>query len=362
MKRWRWLGLLALWSAVGLAQSAQFGPYRWNASASGVPSQFPVPYPASVDTLGITVSGIQTAASWTIALQVGPTASGPWTTCSTVTLAANATVTQTCQPQGSAYLQVTVTAGSGGGYVTGTVFGQNSKIGSLGAGLPTATAAGQAPVSTGAGTTYTAQGVLPLTGGTLSGNLTVQQSYAALESYDTGGTLSSLILWGNQGEDDWHVDSSNCGQQLNLRDYNVDSSYVLSLHGSGLSPCASPNAGSWAAVANLYASQTVQSASFSTVSNCSSAASPAACGSAASGTVAVPAAATALVVDDAAVTANSEILVSFDASLGTKLGVTCNTTFTAPYIAARTAGASFTIGVVTAPSTNPACLSYSIRN
>lgn len=171
MKRWRWLGLLALWSAVGLAQSAQFGPYRWNASASGVPSQFPVPYPASVDTLGITVSGIQTAASWTIALQVGPTSSGPWTTCSTVTLAANATVTQTCQPQGSAYLQVTVTAGSGGGYVTGTVFGQNSKIGSLGAGLPTATAAGQAPVSTGAGTTYTAQGVLPLTGGTLSGNL-----------------------------------------------------------------------------------------------------------------------------------------------------------------------------------------------
>ena len=99
-----------------------------------------------------------------------------------------------------------------------------------------------------------------------------------------------------------------------------------------------------------------------TATNCSSSASPAVCSSAASGSVVVAASATTVVVDTTAVTANSQIQLTFDASLGTKLGVTCNTTYAAPWVSARTAATSFTITVVAAPTTNPACYSYTIIN
>jgi hypothetical protein len=65
------------------------------------------------------------------------------------------------------------------------------------------------------------------------------------------------------------------------------------------------------------------------------------------------------------VTATSEITVTSDASLGTALSVTCNTTadtgLTAQRIASRSAGTSFTINLGTV-STNPACFSYHIVN
>lgn len=98
------------------------------------------------------------------------------------------------------------------------------------------------------------------------------------------------------------------------------------------------------------------------IGNCSSAASPAVCAAAAAGSVVVAAAATTVVVNTTAVTANSQILVTFDSSLGTKLGVTCNTTIPALYgVTARTAATSFTI-TSTAPITNPACLGYLVIN
>jgi hypothetical protein len=85
--------------------------------------------------------------------------------------------------------------------------------------------------------------------------------------------------------------------------------------------------------------------------------------SAAAGFATVAAAATAVTVSNAAVTADSQILVTEDSSLGTKLGVTCNTTTGRTYsVTARTAGTSFVITSSAAPTTNPACLSYSIVN
>ena len=51
-----------------------------------------------------------------------------------------------------------------------------------------------------------------------------------------------------------------------------------------------------------------------------------------------------------------------DSSLGTKNGVTCNATFVAPWVSARTAGTNFTVSLGTAPATNPACFSYTIKN
>lgn len=109
-------------------------------------------------------------------------------------------------------------------------------------------------------------------------------------------------------------------------------------------------------------------ATIGTASNCSSSASPAVCGSAAAGSVALPtnAVSSSIVVNTTAVTANSQILVTTDDTLGTKLGVTCNSTVATLVggltISARTAGTSFTIANNVAVVTNPLCVSYAIIN
>lgn len=107
-------------------------------------------------------------------------------------------------------------------------------------------------------------------------------------------------------------------------------------------------------------------ASVSSASNCSSSASPAVCGSAMAGSVALPTGTTpTLVVNTTAVTANSQILLNVDESLGTKLSVTCNTalaTLLNPVVTARTAATSFTLTINATIVTNPVCISYLIIN
>jgi len=108
-------------------------------------------------------------------------------------------------------------------------------------------------------------------------------------------------------------------------------------------------------------SGTVQSGAYQTGTNCSS--SSGACASAAAGSVSIAAAATTVTVATTKVTANSQIFVQEDSSLGTKLSVTCNTTTGRIYtVTTRTAGTSFVITASAAPTTNPACLSYFIVN
>ena len=105
----------------------------------------------------------------------------------------------------------------------------------------------------------------------------------------------------------------------------------------------------------------IQAQAFLTNTNCAS--SGGTCSAASSGQVTIAAAATTVTVSTTAVTANSEILVSEDTTLGTRLSVTCNTTTGRIYtITARTAATSFQITSSAAPSTNPACLSYHIIN
>lgn len=103
-----------------------------------------------------------------------------------------------------------------------------------------------------------------------------------------------------------------------------------------------------------------------TASNCSSGASPAVCGSAAAGSAAVPTGASpTLQINTTAVTANSQIFVNDDESLGAKLGVTCNTsiaTLTNPVVTARSAAASFTVQINATIAVNPACISWLIVN
>lgn len=103
---------------------------------------------------------------------------------------------------------------------------------------------------------------------------------------------------------------------------------------------------------------------FLSSTNCTSATSPAVCSVAPAGSVAVPTGTNAtLVVNTTAVTANSQVLLMYDSSLGTKLGVTCNTGIPALYgVSARTAGTSFTISLPVIVATNPTCFSYLIIN
>lgn len=100
---------------------------------------------------------------------------------------------------------------------------------------------------------------------------------------------------------------------------------------------------------------------YATTTNCAS--SGGTCSAAASGSVSIAAAATTVTVATTAVTANSVIIITEDSSLGTKLGVTCNTTIARNYaVTARTAATSFVITTDVGPITNPACLNYWIIN
>lgn len=102
---------------------------------------------------------------------------------------------------------------------------------------------------------------------------------------------------------------------------------------------------------------------YNTVTNCSDSAGAAACGSATAGSVVLDASATTVVVSTTSVTANSQIFIQEDSSLGTRLSVTCNTTTGRDWtVSARTAATSFTITSSAAPATNPACLSFHIVN
>ncbi len=105
--------------------------------------------------------------------------------------------------------------------------------------------------------------------------------------------------------------------------------------------------------------------SVTTSSNCSSATSPARCGSAAAGSVLIPAGTDHVEVMTYVVTANSQILITPDTSLDGKLGVTCNkavaTAFTPYGVTARAAGTSFTLSI-DRKTDQANCYSYSIIN
>jgi hypothetical protein len=106
----------------------------------------------------------------------------------------------------------------------------------------------------------------------------------------------------------------------------------------------------------------VSSSQFSTDTPCLSTASPAVCSALAAGSSVIAVAATTEVVNTSRTTANSQILITPDSSLGTRLSVTCNTTINPMSISARTGGTSFTASVTVAPAVNPLCFSWWIIN
>ena len=97
--------------------------------------------------------------------------------------------------------------------------------------------------------------------------------------------------------------------------------------------------------------------------NCSSTASPAVCGSAPTGLVQVAAAGTTLTVNTTAVTANSRFSFTYiTTGSGCSPGPANIGSLLPPYVSGITAGTSFTITLPVAPTTNPACISYTIEN
>jgi hypothetical protein len=111
----------------------------------------------------------------------------------------------------------------------------------------------------------------------------------------------------------------------------------------------------------MWATQ-LKTGSESTMSQCFSSASPAICGSNIDGFVAIPAGSSSVVVETTAVTAKSEISLTFDTTQGKNLGVTCNSVPQQPYISARATGRSFTISVPSSFSRNPGCIGFHLRN
>lgn len=104
--------------------------------------------------------------------------------------------------------------------------------------------------------------------------------------------------------------------------------------------------------------QTSQAGNYTTTGNCSTAS----CNNSAAGSFNIAAAASTMTIAASNITANSEVFLGFDASLGTRLGVTCNTTFQQPYVSGRVPGTSFAVSIVSPAATNPVCFSWHIIN
>jgi hypothetical protein len=103
-----------------------------------------------------------------------------------------------------------------------------------------------------------------------------------------------------------------------------------------------------------------------TATHCASSASPAACGSAWTGFIVVPAGMSIQTVNTTALDANSKIIFQVDDTIGTPLGVSCDTTpadlFGGFAVTGRTPGTSFTFTSAITPSTNPLCISYHLED
>jgi hypothetical protein len=189
---------------------------------------------------------------------------------------------------------------------------------------------------------------------TPSGYYTSSLLYQFGNIFENAAKISKDVCytWSSTGSVVNNADTSLCRDAAGVVDFGLGVS-----GGTG---------GSWKAT-NGTLSGTSSAATYTTATNCSSAASPAVCSSAAAGSVAIPTGTNStLVVDTTAVTANSQIFLQEDESLGTKLGITCNSTLgtvTVPVVVtARTGGTSFTIGYNGTITTNAVCLSYHIIN
>lgn len=174
--------------------------------------------------------------------------------------------------------------------------------------------------------------------------------------------VPTSVATNTRGEFDLSSDSLTCWRSVTNLDAAGTFDTCIGRNGAGI---AEINNGTLGTLRDLTL-RTLNGVNYQTSTNCASSASPAVCGSAASGSAVIAAAATTVVVNTTAVTANSQIQITQDSSLGTRLSVTCNTQATSalgtPRVTARVAATSFTVGIDAGPTTNPMCFSYTILN
>ena len=183
----------------------------------------------------------------------------------------------------------------------------------------------------------------------------------------TAGTASTIALRDGSGNLTGNVIVSTVStgtapltvsSTTNVANLNASSLAGATFAAPGAIGGGTPSTGTFT---TLSGTTSTTSPLYNTTTNCAS--SGGTCSAAASGSVSIAAAATTVTVATTAVTANSVIIITEDSSLGTKLGITCNTTIARNYaITARTAATSFVITTDVAPVTNPACLNYWIIN
>jgi len=173
--------------------------------------------------------------------------------------------------------------------------------------------------------------------------------------YSTNATLSGLVSLTVSGAGTSTFATGTLG--------TVTNDFRGPILNGGSATCGGVNAGDVCLNEGTTTNGRATALLLGTVTNCSDGAGAAACSAAPAGSVVVDDGATTVVVSTTAVTANSQIQLTYDSSLGTKLGVTCNTNYVDQWVSARTAATSFTITLSADPATaNPACLSYSILN
>lgn len=187
------------------------------------------------------------------------------------------------------------------------------------------------------------------------------------DGIQTGTPLGTTIIYGNAG--------------LTTLTMNATSSFSTQLQ--ALTPATATNSGVVATTAYVVlklatptpiGSTTANTGKFTTLTSsllatttiCASAASPAVCAAAPAGSVVIAATTSTVTVNTTAVTANSQILLTSDDSLSTRLSVTCNTTLATIVgglaVTARTPGVSFQITSGVTPAVNPLCISYKMIN
>jgi hypothetical protein len=160
--------------------------------------------------------------------------------------------------------------------------------------------------------------------------------------YNTAGGKYSTTFW-SDGTAIWANGDTGNIQTVNAA--HVNASAIQAFNVSSYGP------GTFATVLG----------STMTVNGCASTASPAPCSTAISGAVAIPIGATSLVVNDSHITNNSLILVTFDSTLNTRLGIpACSAVGAFPKVSGRVTGVSFTISTDVPPLSGPACYSFYI--
>lgn len=207
--------------------------------------------------------------------------------------------------------------------------------------------------------------------GTVNSGGIIFASSTAQISVSATNTAGQAVLWGGAGTTPGAISLTSGGTATVLvRGVTTSGNNdLIAFNGTGGdskdSGVASTNlmllSGAQTATGAKTFSAGLITTTFGTSTNCSQAVNPAVCGSAASGNAVVAAAGTTVVINTTAVTVSSQIQLTFDSSLGTKLGVTCNTTPSILAVSARSGGVSFTVTTAT-PAVNPACFSYTIIN